>query len=77
MEKVTHYHLLPEMGPPSTICWEYSMADNSCLVEFEHFVDVIQQDRISSPILDDASAVLKVVEAVYESSMYPHCLSVS
>ena len=45
LERITHYRMLPEMGPPETTSWEFPMADNSWEVEFAEFLDDIRLDR--------------------------------
>lgn len=66
IEKITFYKMLPEMGPPETFSWEYPMADNSWEVELTEFFNDIQQNRQSSPGLNDAYAVLKIVDQIYQ-----------
>lgn len=66
VERLAHYHMLPEMGPPETTVWEYPMADNSWDLEFKTFVEEIEQDRPSSLSLEDAKAVLAIVGEIYD-----------
>jgi predicted dehydrogenase len=72
LEKLTYYKMLPEMGPPETVSWEYPMADNSWAIEMAEFYKDIRDDRESSPGLLDAQAALKIVEAIYKDSGYDH-----
>jgi predicted dehydrogenase len=72
VERLTHYHMLPEMGPPETTSWEYPMADNSWAVEMEEFYDDITLDRPSAAGLTDAYKSLKVIEKIYMESGYDH-----
>ncbi|MGO4567293.1 Gfo/Idh/MocA family protein [Rhizobium sp. 2YAF20] len=72
VERLTHYRMLPEMGPPATIAWEYPMADNSWAVEIEQFYDDIRLDRPPSAGLVDAYAALKIIEKIYQESGYDH-----
>jgi predicted dehydrogenase len=65
IERLAHYQMLPEMGPPETTIWEYPMMDNSWNLEFSEFLDDIRLDRKPSPTLDDAHAALRVVENIY------------
>ena len=73
LEKITWYRMLPEMGPPETLSWEYPMADDSWAVEIEEFFADIRLNREPSAGLRDAQAALKVVESIYRESGYDHC----
>lgn len=73
IEKITWYKMLPEMGPPETVSWEFPMGDDSWEVELNEFFDDIEFDREPSASLNDAYQALKVVEAVYKESGYDHC----
>lgn len=72
VEKLTQYLMLPEMGPPETIAWEYPMQDNSWALEMEEFYKDIKQNRNPTPGLVDALQALKIIEAVYMESGYDH-----
>lgn len=65
-EKITWYKMLPEMGPPETISWEYPMSDNSWAVEYDEFINNIHTNRDTSANLNDALATLKIIESVYK-----------
>lgn len=69
-ERLTHYRMLPEMGPPETTAWEYPMADDSWEAEFAAFLDDIEHDRNPDPGLPDAIAALRIVETIYRMSGY-------
>lgn len=68
VEKITHYRMLPEMGPPETTSWEYPMGDDSWGVEINEFFDDIRHDREPSASLQDAYASLRIVESIYKAS---------
>jgi predicted dehydrogenase len=72
LEKLTHYHMLPQMGPPETSSWEYPMADNSWILEMEEFIQDIRLDRKPAASLEDAHAALLVIEQIYRESNYDH-----
>ncbi len=72
VERLTHYRMLPEMGPPETLSWEYPMADNSWAVEIQELYDDIHLDRPTSAGLGDAYEALKIIEKIYEESGYDH-----
>lgn len=71
VEKLAHYRMLPEMGPPETTVWEYPRGDQSWALEFAEFLDDIRLDRQPAAGLADARAVLAIVEEIYRQSGYP------
>ncbi len=70
VERVTWYKMLPEMGPPETITWEYPMADDSWVVELNEFYDDILLNRSVDAGLQDAYESLKVIQHIYRISNY-------
>ena len=72
VERLTWYKMLPEMGPPETVSWEYPMPDNSWQVEMHQFRQDIVLGRQPQPGLIDAVAVLQIVESLYDKSGYDH-----
>jgi predicted dehydrogenase len=64
-ERLVHYHMLPEMGPPPTTIWEYPMADDSWQSEFQDFLEDVRLGRQPDPGIAAAQAALRVVETVY------------
>jgi predicted dehydrogenase len=71
-ERVALYAMLPEMGPPETMIWEYPMADDSWTVEFAEFIEDIRLARAPAAGLPDALAVLRVIEQIYQASEHDH-----
>jgi predicted dehydrogenase len=71
-ERLTHYKMLPEMGPPETTTWEYPMADNSWDTEFAEFLEDIRLKRPPSAGLRDAIEALTIIEKIYRISGYDH-----
>jgi predicted dehydrogenase len=67
-ERITLYRMLPEMGPPETMAWEYPRGDQSWRAEFDEFLEDIKLGREPSAGLRDAQAALRVVESVYRRS---------
>jgi predicted dehydrogenase len=63
-ERLTHYAMKPEMGPPDTTIWEYPQPDNSWKLELEDFVQQATA-RPNQDSLVDAIKVLEVVERIY------------
>jgi predicted dehydrogenase len=70
VERLTHYRMLPQMGPPETTSWEYPGDDNSWRLEFAHFRECAERRRPPSGTLDDALAALEVVQQAYAQSAW-------
>jgi predicted dehydrogenase len=68
VERLAHYGMLPQMGPPETTVWDYPAVDTSWEAEFAEFVDDIGRGRQPAAGLDDAKAALQIVERIYEVS---------
>jgi predicted dehydrogenase len=68
VERLTHYRMLPQMGPPETMSWEYPGDDNSWRLEFAHFLECVARRRPPMGTLDDALAALEVVQQAYAQS---------
>jgi len=68
VERLTHYRMLPEMGPPDTVAWEFPRGDDSWAAELADFYQDVALGRQPAPGLSDAMAALKVVERIYEVS---------
>lgn len=73
IEKITCYRMLPEMGPPETVSWEYPIEDDSWEVELTEFYEDILLARSPASGLRDAEAALKIIETIYQESGYDHC----
>ena len=65
-EKLSYYKMLPEMGPPETVIYEYPRGDQSWKMEFEDMVSAIAS---GAPLrmggIEDAYEALKIVEKIY------------
>jgi predicted dehydrogenase len=72
IERLSCYKMSPQMGPPETTIWEYPMDDNSWHTEFEEFLEDIKLARTPSANLNDALAVLSIVEKIYTESGYDY-----
>lgn len=72
VERLTWYKMLPEMGPPETLAWEYPMADDSWAVELAEFYEDIRLDRMPAANLGDAYASLKIIQQIYKGSNYDY-----
>ena len=73
LERLTHYKMLPEMGPPETTAWEYPMDDDSWAVEMAEFYEDIRLNRAPAAGPRDAYEALKVIQIIYRESGYDHC----
>jgi len=72
VERLAFYKMLPQMGPPETMIWEYPMGDNSWELEFNEFLDDIRLQRTPSANLLDARAALSIVEHIYKEQKNDH-----
>ena len=68
MERLTYYKMLPQMGPPETIIYEFPRGDDSWKLEMTDFFEDIRLGRTPVPGLKEARAALTVVEEVYRKS---------
>lgn len=73
IEKLTYYKMLPQMGPPETISWEYPTVDDSWAREMTEFYQDIKSDREPSASLNDAYQSLRIIGQIYKESGYDHC----
>ena len=70
LEKLFHYQMKPEMGPPETSTYEFPMRDESWSIEMREFERDIQQKRRPDAGLAEARAAMQIVEDVYRTSGY-------
>ena len=68
IERLTHYKMLPQMGPPETTIFEYPRGDESWKIEMAEFTEDIRTGRTPVPGLKEAKAALAVVEKIYQTS---------
>ena len=68
VERLAFYRMLPEMGPPETMIFEYPMADDSWDREWQEFAQDIYMSRKPTPGIEDAQAALRVIEEIYRKS---------
>jgi predicted dehydrogenase len=68
VERLYHYQMLPEMGPPETIIYEFPRGDDSWGLETREFVEDIRLKRQPAVGLKEARSVMSVVETVYRTS---------
>ena len=65
LERLTHYRMRPEMGPPETTGWEYPGDDPSWGDEYASFVEATLGRPTANATLDDAAAALSIVHEAY------------
>lgn len=68
VERLAHYRMLPQMGPPETTIWEFPGEDRSWHAEWEHFRDCVKAGVPPCGGLEDALAALEIVHEVYRQS---------
>jgi len=66
VERLTHHRMLPAMGPPETMAWEFPFPDRSFEQEFAAFVAAVAGAKTAMADIADAVAVLDIVQAVYD-----------
>jgi predicted dehydrogenase len=64
-ERITHYHMLPQMGPPDTTSWEYPGEDRSWQNEFASFVRNVERGSDLLLGIENARSVLSIVSRLY------------
>jgi len=67
-ERLTFYKMLPQMGPPETMIWEYPGPDMSWVEEYKEFVAAIEQNRLPVGDIADAHALWLIIEEVYRAA---------
>jgi predicted dehydrogenase len=68
IERLHYYQMLPEMGPPETVIYEFPRGDSSWSIETNEFIQDIRLHREPDPGLTQARAALEVVESIYNKS---------
>jgi predicted dehydrogenase len=68
VEKLYHYQMKPEMGPPDTKLHEFPGPDESWRNEMMEFEKDIQSKRKPGAGLAEARAAMRVVEKIYRKS---------
>jgi len=70
IERLSFYKMLPEMGPPETMIWEFPRGDRSWRLELECFFDDIFRGGHTGAGLVEGIASLQIVEKIYAGSGY-------
>lgn len=70
VEKLYHYRMLPEMGPPDTTIYEYPRGDQSWRLELREMADALENRHpLKMGDIRDAYEALKIVEQIYTRRM--------
>ena len=67
-ERLTFHKMLPQMGPPETTIWEYPPSDASWAHELADFSSSQAGKPGDIADIEDACAVLGIIEAAYGRS---------
>ena len=70
LERLYYYKMLPEMGPPETVVYEFPRGDTSWALELDEFMEDIRLNRAPTPGPREGRRVLEIVERIYEKSGY-------
>jgi predicted dehydrogenase len=65
VERLYHYKMRPEMGPPDTVIYEYPPSDRSWSLEWEDFARAVATGTRASGDVEDGLAALRIVDRVY------------
>lgn len=65
VERLTHYRMRPELGPPETTIWEYPGEDTSWRDEWRHLLACLRGESQLEGTLEDATAALAHVAEAY------------
>jgi predicted dehydrogenase len=68
LERLYYYKMLPEMGPPETIIYEFPRGDQSWRLELDEFLEDIGIGRTPVPGLKEGIKTLEIVEDIYRKS---------
>ena len=65
VERLYHYMMRPEMGPPDAVIYEYPPTDRSWELEWSDFARAVESNGRACGDVEDALAALRVVDRVY------------
>jgi predicted dehydrogenase len=65
VERLAHYAMRPEMGPPDTLIYEYPGPDRSWADEWKEFTRAIVTRERPNGDLEDALATMRIVDKIY------------
>jgi predicted dehydrogenase len=64
-ERLAHYEMRPEMGPPDAVIYQYAPFDRSWALEWADFAAAVKEKRRPCGDVVDALEALRVVDRVY------------
>ena len=64
-ERLYHYMMKPEMGPPDAVIYEYAPADRSWALEWADFARALKNKTRPCGDVHDALATLRIVDRIY------------
>jgi predicted dehydrogenase len=64
-ERLYHYMMKPEMGPPDAVIYEYAPADRSWALEWADFMQALKNKTRPCGDVQDALATLRIVDRIY------------
>jgi predicted dehydrogenase len=67
-ERLTFHKMLPRLGPPETMIWEYPFPDTSWNDELRSFVEAVTGAATDIADINDACAVHAIIDAVYQGA---------
>jgi predicted dehydrogenase len=65
LEQLSYYKMLPDMGPPETVIWQYPFPDNSWENELKELIEAVKGDRQPAGGLVEAIEVLRLIDGIY------------
>jgi predicted dehydrogenase len=68
VERVSYYKMLPRMGPPETMIWEFPGEDLSWKLELDAFQGFVERRETPRPGLLEAASALDIVEEIYRKT---------
>ena len=71
-ERIIHYKMKKEMGPPDKEEWSYEGVDESWSNEINELYKDIEKNRPPNPGLVDVYEVLKIIDKIYKESGYDY-----
>jgi predicted dehydrogenase len=64
-ERLYHYMMKPEMGPPDAVIYEYAPVDRSWALEWADFARALKNETRPCGDVQDALATMRIVDRIY------------
>jgi predicted dehydrogenase len=68
VETLSHYRMLPQMGPPEIARWEWPFPDISWNMEVAEFVAAIAEGRRPVGDIEDALVTMSIIDRIYRET---------